>query len=157
MVTSMPFEARLIFQPKHGDILLKFDEEGFGYRNDGVWFWHEKFGAVECDSHSDDYGSVPPYFAFPIYPIDYFRSSMLHNNIVQVELDRAVFKKEQNSNNLTFYLLDEPETIFEVEPWDDEDVTEALIKGSFETTVVAFDVLSVVDGLVKCNCYYPDQ
>lgn len=93
----MKFEARLFIRPRHGDILLKTDEDGFGYRNDGIWFWHDKFGAVECNFEHDDYGSVPLYFSFPTYCIDYYiRSGLAHNNIVNVDVS------ELENGDITF-------------------------------------------------------
>jgi hypothetical protein len=112
---------------------------------------------VECDFDADEYGGVPHYFSFPTFPIDYFRASMAHNNIVQVDLTGAVFTKDPHDLGLRFHVKADPNTVFEIEPWDEENVTEDLIRSSSDTVVVAFDVVENVDSLVKCHGYYHEN
>lgn len=88
--TVLPFEARLLLTNIHGAILLYPYDENFCYRNDGVWFWHEKYGAVECESRFDDYGSVPLYFTASMFGLAHYKDLVEHNNIVNFDLRAGI-------------------------------------------------------------------
>jgi len=153
--TSMPFEARLVFKPRHGDILLKFDAEDAGYRNNIVWFWHEELGAVECDFDADEYGGVPHYFAFPRFPLDYYLDSMAHNNIVQVDLRGARISRAYGEKSVAIN-FDHPDITFKVQPWDDEDVTTSQLWES-PHGIAALEVEEHNGNTVVCHHRSPNQ
>lgn len=69
-------------EPKNGDIIVS---AGKRYRNDDLWFILIENGekkVIEPYAEIDDYGSVPPNFRFPDFPVRYYDEIVSHNFIM---------------------------------------------------------------------------
>lgn len=150
---AMPLVLISILKPKHGDILLNFDAEDATYRNNIVHFWHDNLGAIECDFDTDDYGSVPHYFSFPKFPLDYFLPYMVHNQIFHVDISTATFEKNPKRAGIDFTLLDHPETLFAIKPWDDEIIQAEDLRRDHGDIITLYS-LSITNESVVCHAYY---
>ena len=62
---------------KRGDIVCIGEAD---YRNDGKFIWDGKT-VQELHFDIDDYGSVPPEYAYPEFPLEYWDDSIDHNFI----------------------------------------------------------------------------
>jgi hypothetical protein len=154
--TSIPFEARLIFKPRHGDVLLKFDEKGLPY---DVWFWHKELGPIDWDSEAGEEEIRPPYcFAYPEFSIDYYSFSAEEcNNFIQVRLEWPIFR-EAPLRSLAFELKDHPEINFVIEPYekedDNENITQEVLFGNLDHNTVALQVDRREGNTLYCNHFF---
>lgn len=68
--------GKLLIIPKHGDIII--DIKVSGYRNDGVWFYHETEGLID-DLNWIPCGTIPYSFSWPKFHHKYYNDAIYGN------------------------------------------------------------------------------